>query len=68
MPDSARTPRVNFLLSPPMIDILNALADGEKHAFAITLAIEAFTNGEVITGPGTLFSSLERLLEAGLVE
>ena len=68
MSDMHRIPEVEFQLTPAMINILNSLSDGEKHGFAITLEIEAFTNGEVKIGPGTLFSSLKRLLGAGLVE
>jgi DNA-binding PadR family transcriptional regulator len=68
MADTQRTPELKFKLTPAMINILIALVNGEKHGFAITLEIEAFTNGEVKIGPGTLFSSLKRMLEAGLVE
>jgi DNA-binding PadR family transcriptional regulator len=68
MSDIQRIPDMNFKPSPAMINILIALADGEKHGFAITLRIEDFTNGEVKIGPGTLFGSLKRLLDAGMLE
>ena len=68
MSDIQRIPDMNFKPSPAMINILIALVDGEKHGFAITLRIEDFTNGEVKTGPGTLFGSLKRLMDAGMVE
>jgi DNA-binding PadR family transcriptional regulator len=68
MADLTRIPEGQFQLTPAMINILIALVDGEKHSFGITLKIEDFTNGEVKTGPGTLFGSLKRLMYAGLVE
>src|SRR5690606_1270166 len=49
-------------------NILLALADGEKHGYAIMLEVESNTGGEVKMGPGTLYGSLKRMLAAGLVE
>lgn len=68
MADLSRIPEGQFQLTPAMINILIALVDGEKHSFGITLKIEDFTDSIVKMGPGTLFSSLKRMLEAGLVE
>ena len=68
MTEIQKIPKVDFQLTPAMINILIALIDGEKHSFTITLRVEAFTNGEVKLGPGTLFTSLKRMLTAGLVE
>jgi len=46
-------------LPPATFHILVALADGERHGYAIMKAVGL--------GPGTLYGSLKRLLEAGLV-
>jgi DNA-binding PadR family transcriptional regulator len=55
-------------LTPAVFNILLSLADGEKHGYAIMLEVEANTRGEVKMGPGTLYGSIKRMLEAGLVE
>ncbi len=55
-------------LTPAVFNILLALADGEKHGYAIMLEVEANTGGEVKMGPGTLYGSIKRMLRAGLIE
>jgi DNA-binding PadR family transcriptional regulator len=55
-------------LTPAVFNILLALADGEKHGYAIMLEVEANTNGTVKMGPGTLYGSIKRMLAAGLIE
>lgn len=55
-------------LTPAVFNILLALADGEKHGYAIMLEVEQNTNGEVKMGPGTLYGSIKRMLAAGLIE
>ncbi len=48
--------------------ILLALADEELHGYAIMRHVEAQTGGRVRLGPGTLYSSIQALLEEGLIE
>ncbi|KAA6455717.1 PadR family transcriptional regulator [Acidobacteria bacterium AB60] len=48
--------------------ILLALADGELHGYAIMRRVEEQTEGRVRLGPGTLYSSIQALLEEGLIE
>lgn len=55
-------------LTPAVFNILLALADGEKHGYAIMSEVEANTQGEVKMGPGTLYGSIKRMLEGGLIE
>jgi DNA-binding PadR family transcriptional regulator len=55
-------------LTPAVFNILLALADGEKHGYAIMLEVERSTQGEVKMGPGTLYGSIKRMLAAGLIE
>jgi DNA-binding PadR family transcriptional regulator len=45
-----------------------ALLDGEMHGYALMRRVEEMTDGAVRMGPGTLYGSLNRLLDAGLVE
>jgi DNA-binding PadR family transcriptional regulator len=54
-------------LTPAVFNILLALADGEKHGYAIMQEVEENTQGEVKMGPGTLYGSIKRMLAAGLV-
>jgi DNA-binding PadR family transcriptional regulator len=54
-------------LTPAVFNILLALADGEKHGYAIMLEVEAHTAGLVKMGPGTLYGSIKRMLEGGLI-
>jgi DNA-binding PadR family transcriptional regulator len=48
--------------------ILLALVDDDLHGYAIMQEVAERTDGSVRLGPGTLYGSLKRLLEAGLVE
>lgn len=54
-------------LTPAVLYILMALSDSEKHGYAIMKQAEADSEGKVSMGPGTLYGSLKRMLEAGLV-
>jgi DNA-binding PadR family transcriptional regulator len=55
-------------LTPAVFHILLSLADGEKHGYAIMQEVAGRTGGALTMGPGTLYGSLKRMLEAGLVE
>lgn len=55
-------------LTPAMHHILLALLRGELHGYAIMQAIDGLTEGAMRLGPGTLYTSLRKLLDAGLVE
>ena len=54
-------------LTPAVFHILLALADGEKHGYAIMQEVAAITGGEIKMGPGTLYGSIKRMLEIGLI-
>src|SRR5258708_36440163 len=55
-------------LPPAVFHILIALADGEKHGYGIMLEVSGATNGSFVMGPGTLYGTLKRMLEAKLIE
>ena len=55
-------------LTPAVYHILLALADGEKHGYAIMKEVEAQTSGHIKMGPGTLYGSIKRMLAASLIE
>ncbi len=46
---------------------LIALADQDRHGYAIIKEVEVRTDGDVRLGPGTLYRSIQRLLEQGLI-
>lgn len=49
------------------LHILLALADGQKHGYAIMTEVEAITDGSVTMGPGTLYGAIKRMILAGLI-
>src|SRR5438034_9760282 len=55
-------------LTPPLFHILLALADEERHGYAIMLDVARQTNDALQLGAGTLYGCLKRMLAAGLVE
>jgi DNA-binding PadR family transcriptional regulator len=55
-------------LTPAVFHILLALADGEKHGYAIMQEVETLTDGRIHLGPGTLYGSIKRLLAGELIE
>ncbi len=55
-------------LTPAVFHILLALASGERHGYGIMKQVEADSQGKVSMGPGTLYGSLKRMLDAGLVK
>jgi DNA-binding PadR family transcriptional regulator len=68
MTETSPIPENLLPMTPAMFNILLALADGEKHGYAIMLEVEANTDGAVKMGPGTLYGSIKRMLAAGLIE
>ena len=47
--------------------ILVALADGDRHGYAIMQDVAAGTGGRLKLNPGTLYTTIRRLLDQGLV-
>jgi DNA-binding PadR family transcriptional regulator len=55
-------------LTPAVFHLLLALADGEQHGYAIMREVDETTRGQIKMGPGTLYGTAKRLLEARLIE
>jgi DNA-binding PadR family transcriptional regulator len=55
-------------LTPAIAHILLALADEDRHGYAIMQEIERITDGVVRMGPGTLYGTIKRMTAAGLLE
>jgi DNA-binding PadR family transcriptional regulator len=66
--DRERNPESSLPLTPATFQILMSLVDGEQHGYAVMKEVEERTDGAVRLGPGTLYGSLKRLLEDGLVD
>ena len=55
-------------LTPAVFFILFALADGEKHGYAIMQQTNKLSEGTFRMGPGTLYTTIQRLLDFALIE
>jgi len=55
-------------LPASVMHILVALADGEKHGYAIMRDVATLSGGSVRMGSGTLYGSIKRMLDQGLIE
>jgi DNA-binding PadR family transcriptional regulator len=55
-------------MTPAVFYVLLSLADGEKHGYAIMQETSALSEGKFRMGPGTLYTTLQRLLEMELIE
>jgi DNA-binding PadR family transcriptional regulator len=74
----ALDPRELLPLTPVVLHILLALADGRRsseheettgrHGYAVAQEVEAMTEGQIRMGPGTLYGSIQRMLTSGLIE
>jgi DNA-binding PadR family transcriptional regulator len=63
-----RKPEELLPLTPSVFHILLALADAERHGYAIIKEVEVRTEGEVRLGPGTLYGSIKRMIGEGMIE
>lgn len=55
-------------LTPAVFQILLSLFDEPRHGYGIMLEVARRTNDEVQMGPGTLYGTLQRMCDAGMVE
>src|SRR6266436_10092514 len=59
----------SFLPLPtPVFHILVAVADRERHGYAIMQDVAARTGGKLRLSPGTLYGSIKKMLEDGMVQ
>ena len=54
-------------LQPTTFHILLSLAEGDRHGYAIILDVARRTNGELKLSAGTLYRSIQRMLQLGLI-
>jgi DNA-binding PadR family transcriptional regulator len=55
-------------LPPAFLHILIALGEGDRHGYAIMQEVSARTDGKVRMSPGTLYGSIRKMLDEGLIE
>ncbi|WP_433312850.1 PadR family transcriptional regulator [Micromonospora sp. CA-269861] len=54
-------------LTPAVLHILLVLSTQERHGYGIMKQVEADSQGRVTMGPGTLYGSVRRMTDAGLI-
>jgi len=54
-------------LTPTVFHVLVALASEPRHGYAVAREVEALTEGRISMGPGTLYGSLQRMSDSGLI-
>jgi DNA-binding PadR family transcriptional regulator len=57
----------NTPLTPAVLHILLALFAEERHGYGIMKQVVSDSHGKVKMGPGTLYGSLNRMIDAGLI-
>ncbi len=62
-----RNPNVHLPLTPALFHVLLALADGDKHGYAIMKDVARLTDGGVTLSAGTLYGILRRLVSDGML-
>lgn len=60
--------RAALPLTPIALHILLALVDRDRHGLGIAEHIDDFTSGRIALGPGSLYGTIKRLLELGLID
>lgn len=65
-PDSA-DPNSLIPLPPAAFHILLAVADDDRHGYAIIQDVAVRTDGELKLSAGTLYRSIQRMMEQGLI-
>ena len=54
-------------LQPTTFHILLSLTDEDRHGYAIILEVSRRTQGELKLSAGTLYRSIQRMVESGLI-
>ena len=55
-------------LTPVEFEIVLALADGERHGYAVMQEVERRTGGAITLRPGTLYRAINRMLDIGMLD
>ena len=63
----SKKPPAPVPLTPAVLHILLALSAGERHGYGIMKQVQADSRGMAKMGPGTLYGSMGRMIQAGLI-
>jgi DNA-binding PadR family transcriptional regulator len=55
-------------ITPTLLHLMLSFSEGPKHGYVVMQEVAERTGGRVRLGPSTLYYSLGRLVDAGLVE
>ena len=55
-------------ITPAFFFLLLTLVDGERHGYAMAQEVRERSDGAIRLGPGSLYWSINRLAEVGLIE
>lgn len=55
-------------LTPAVLQILLSLSTEDRHGLGVAADVREFTGGRSVLGPGTLYGTIKRMLDAGLIE
>lgn len=65
---NAQSNPTQFLpLTPAVFHIMLVLADEDRHGYDIMREIASATDGKIQMGPGTLYGTIKRMLQMGLI-
>jgi DNA-binding PadR family transcriptional regulator len=65
--EQSKRPQHPLPLPSAVFQILVALADEDRHGYAIMQDVAARTNGHMKLSPGTLYGSIKRMLDEGWI-
>src|SRR5689334_6879273 len=65
--ETVQKPAEYLPLQPATLHILLAVAAGERHGYAVIQDVEARTDGELRMSAGTLYRSIARMVEQGMI-
>jgi DNA-binding PadR family transcriptional regulator len=66
--NAERKAEAHLPLTPALFHVLLALADGDKHGYAILKDVALRTGGEVRLSTGTLYGIIKRLVNDGMIQ
>jgi DNA-binding PadR family transcriptional regulator len=65
---SQRAPESLLPLTPGMFQVLIALADGEKHGYAVIKEVARRTDGRIVLSAATLYTIIRRFVQEGVIQ
>ena len=68
MGNDERPVKAPFKMTPAVFHVLLAVADGETHGYRIMQEVEGRSRGSVKLGPGSLYFTINRLTDSGMIE